>query len=107
MTTLLTRTFFSDMSDSIFWNEVRSARVNADVEWLADAITNEVVTGAGDGKRRATFTEEIVDSEAWTSFVRDLLDDVRNNVDPTGTIKRSVYCWALSVAEYEVSRGEA
>ena len=95
---------FAKAHDAYFANEIRSARREADISDLATKIGNEVIADAD--KRRETYAEEIVDNECWLSLIRDLLDDVKNGTDPTNTIKRSVYCWALGVAEYEVERAE-
>ena len=104
MPDLLTRSHFGDLADSLFWREIRAARIGRDVDWLADAIARDVIAGCGD--RRETFAEEIVDNEAWISFLRDLLDDVNSGINPTETIKRRVKFWGLDVAQYEIGRGE-
>ena len=95
---------FAKAHDAYFANEIRSARREAEIEDLANRIGDEVI--AGNSERRECYAEEIVDNECWISLIRDLLDDVKNGTDPTNTIKRSVYCWALGVAEYEVERAE-
>ena len=95
---------FNRMHDNYFANEIRSARREAAIEDLANKIGDEVIAGCGN--RRETFAEEIVDNEAWISFLRDLLDDVNSGIDPSDTIKRRVKSWALDVAQYELERGE-
>ena len=100
----LDRLLFDRLHDNYFANEIRSARREAAVEDMANKISDEVI--AGNSQRREAFAEEIVDNEAWINFVRDLLDDVQANVNPTDTIKRRVKSWALDVAQYELERGE-
>ena len=107
MTDVLTSAHFSDLADNLFWREIRAATVSRDQEWLADAIAREVIAGpSGRGSRQAAFVEELIDGESFEQFVRDLLDDVQANVNPTDTIKRRVKSWALGVAAYELERGE-
>lgn len=101
---LLDSLMFNRLHDNYFAAEVRSARREAAIEDLANKIGDEVI--AGTGKQRETYAEEIVDTEHWIAFVRDLLDDVRAGTDPTNTIKRSVYNWAQDVAAYELERDE-
>ena len=93
--------------DSYFWQEIRQARTSEAIKDLAETIADDVLKPSRDNAhRRGEFVEEIVDNESWQSFVADLLDDVAAGINPTDTIKRKVWHWALGVAEYEVERGE-
>jgi hypothetical protein len=93
--------------DRYHWQEEAEARREAHVSHMATWIADEVIADTKDSARRAQFMEELVDSEDWLLFLRDLLDDVHHGVDPTQTIRRRVANWALTVAEEEDERGEA
>jgi hypothetical protein len=98
--------YFRSMHDNYFWREIRAESRSQKIKDLADQVIQDVLHPSADNAhRRAAWLEEQA-SDDTELFLRDLLDDVSSGVNPTDTIKRRIKNWALTVAEYEVERGE-